>query len=177
MSGEPLLCDDRAGIASCAAKMLELSVESIALVLVISLGRRAMELRYNVRYRVFCTLTLYTYRRDTNVIDRQAPDSESTTQRRDIRVAAVEHAISGSCISLLTLSLFLDILEPSTVFLEAQRRGLLIEIGDLVVKPFGDLLAAECQLTLAISDIEAARRYILAELTGRRQDTSTWSRD
>jgi hypothetical protein len=66
----------------------------------------------------------------------------------------------------LSTSFLLDVFDTISQEIDITVGGFLLEKGDLVVEPFGDLLAAELELSLSVGKIQGARWVLGGKLSG-----------
>jgi hypothetical protein len=77
----------------------------------------------------------------------------------------------------LSSGLLLDEREAIGVVLGILFGSVLLEQGDLVVEPVGDLFASELELSLSVADLEVASGELARELSSSTEDTPAWSWD
>lgn len=163
VTSQALLSNDGDGVTRSSAKLFELKVVDTRLVLVVSLGTGTVA------------------RDGTDAVSIKTPNGKGATQGSNVGVGTLEHTEGGKSILLLSLGLVIDechsVLEPLLVVATLSGLELHTEEIVLVLKPLGDLLASESELSRSVLDVEQGQSLLGGDFTGSREDTSTGSRD
>ena len=98
-----------------------------------------------------------TDRSDSDVVDRQSPNSKSSSKRRDSRIGTSEHSVSSERFAFLSSRLTLDMSESfGDKVLGGRFLALELEFEQfgLVLKPLGNLFSSEFELSFSVGDVE-----------------------
>jgi hypothetical protein len=146
VTGERFLDNDGNGVTLGSAKLLELLVVDVRLVLVVGLGRGTVA------------------RDDADRVNVETPNGQSPSERSDVRVMTLEHTESRESLLFLSLRLVVDEADSSFEPLVAVCTLVCLELGleqlVLVLEPLRDLSSSEGKLSGSIVDVEQERRLL-----------------
>lgn len=109
-----------------------------------------------------------TNRSNSNIVDCQSPNSESTSKRRDGRIGTSEHAVSTERFAFLSFRFALNVSESfGDEVLGGRFLALELELEQLglVLKPLRDLLSSELELSFSVGDVEDLARELGADFS------------